>query len=41
MKINRNITRVGAAIVLIAASGTVSAQVIDDVEELDWVVRLP
>ena len=27
---------VGAAIVLIAAAGTASAQVIDVVEELDW-----
>jgi len=36
LKINRNITYVGVAIVLIAAAGTVSAQVLDDVEELDW-----
>ncbi len=36
--LKRNISAVcvGAAILLIAAAGTTSAQIIDDVEELDW-----
>jgi len=36
--LKRNISAVcvGAAILLIAAAGTTSAQVLDDVEDLDW-----
>ena len=36
LKFNRNIARAGAAIVLTAAAGTASAQVLNDIEELDW-----